>query len=129
MNKQYTNPMPQQMPSQHHRGKFGVSPKALLVAIIVVLLLAFATQFTFEDLGGGPKGAYQKAPGVNFSKNLAGCPAVATITITHISGMVSVVDVHQFTITEEGLLVVVLANNCLDARWSGLFNTWVIEPE
>jgi len=128
--KQQYNPMPEHMPqAPHRRGGFGVSPKALLVAIIVVLLLAFATQFTFEDLGGGPKGAYQKAPGVNFSKNLAGCPAVATITITHISGMVSVVDVHQFTITEEGLLVVVLANNCLDARWSGLFNTWVIEPE
>jgi len=63
-------PMPQ-MPPQHHRGGFSLSPKAFLVAIIVVILLAVATQFTFEDLGGGPKGAYQRAPGVNFAKNEA----------------------------------------------------------
>ena len=128
--KQQYSPMPehmQQMPGQHRRGGFGVSPKALLVAIIAVLLLAFATQFTFEDLGGGPKGAYQKVPGVNFSKNEKGCPPVATITVTHVSGAVSIVEAHQFTVTEEGLLIVVLAGNCLDYRVSGLFNIWDIQ--
>jgi hypothetical protein len=118
-----------QMPQQHRRG-FGVSPKALLVAIIAVILFAVATQFTFEDLGGGPKSAYQKAPGVNFSKNEKGCPAAAVITVTHVpSGIVGVIEVHQYTVTEEGSLVAVMAGNCLDYRASGLYNTWEVKPK
>ena len=129
--KQQYNPMPEhmQMPQQHRRGGFGVSPRALLIAIFVVVMLAVATQFTFEDIGGGPQSVYQRAPGVNFSKNAAGCPAVATITVTHTSsGAVSEIAAHQYTITDNGMLVVVLAGSCLDFRASGTYNTWEITP-
>jgi len=42
--------------------------------------------------------------------------------------VVTVVEAHQFTVTEDGILVVVLADNCLDYRVSGIYNTWLIEP-
>jgi hypothetical protein len=120
----YPQPMPMQAPSPRRHGGPSFSPRAFLVAVLIAAILVILTQVPF----GEPPGEYQRASvGHVLPKGEAGFPANFTITVTNVSGLVSVLDVHQYTTTDEGMLVAQLAGNGAEYRASDLYNTWEIQ--